>query len=46
MTQKRLNHVMVCHIRRDVLMQLNCREIADTFINNKNDNSKLIFGEL
>ena len=46
MTQKRLNHVMVCHVHRDVLMQLNCREIAHTFINNKNDSCKLIFGEL
>ena len=32
MTQKRLNYVMVCHVHTDHLRELDCREIAQAFI--------------
>lgn len=46
MTQRRLNHVMICHVHRDLLMHLNCRDLARAFVNNNNDTRKPIFGEL
>ena len=42
MTQRRLNHVMTCHVHHDLLMELNCRDIAQAFINN--DSHKRNFG--
>src|SRR6218665_54003 len=42
MTQRRLNHVMICHVHYDLLMELNCRDIAHAFINT--DTRKQIFG--
>jgi hypothetical protein len=44
MTQSRLNHVMVCHVHRDLLVELNCRDVAQAFINN--DTRGRIFGKL
>src|SRR6218665_815702 len=42
MTQRRLNHVMICHVHYDLLMERNCRDIAHAFINN--DTHKRNFG--
>src|SRR6218665_1463127 len=42
MTQRRLSHVMICHVHYDLLMELNCRDIAHAFINT--DTRKQIFG--
>ena len=43
MTQKRLNHVMVCHVHRNLLEKLDCREVAQTFVNR--DSRQRIFGQ-
>ena len=43
MTQKRLNHVMVCHIHQEELAEVNIQDIAEEFVNHS-DSRRFVFG--
>jgi len=43
MTQVRLNHVVICHVHRDILSKQSCQDIAKKFVRTKNDASCRVF---
>ncbi|XP_041372600.1 uncharacterized protein LOC121385875 [Gigantopelta aegis] len=45
MTQKRLNHVMVCHVHRDRLGAVDYQQIAEEFIDRCSDSRRKVFGK-
>ncbi|XP_041362929.1 zinc finger MYM-type protein 1-like [Gigantopelta aegis] len=45
MTQKRLNHVMVCHDHRDRLGAVDYQQIAEEFIDRCSDSRRKVFGK-
>ena len=45
MTQTRLNHVAVCHVHRDILMELCCQDIAREFVRGSDARCR-VFGKL
>ena len=45
MTQVRLNHVVVCHVHRDILDELSFQKIAKEFVMS-NDAWRRVFGRI